>query len=288
MIVMEPYRSRERFSPQYDEIRRFLHLNADSGYNEHFPWGRLDWMMAHSMLDAERLPKIALFRDDGAALVGVALFDTAFQDRWYLLHTASDPSLLRRMVDYVLQADGDAAAIKCNQQDSALRGLLEATGFEQDWSDHVLALDLSRELRYRLPEGFRLTGPNEAVDSRQWRLVLHRGFENEGVPQEPGADILAAERHQDVPGYIRVFAMKDEEYVAHCGVFYDGGTTAYIEPVATVPEHRRKGLGRAVIYEAVGRAKMLGAKRAIVLSTQEFYLRLGMSLSSVVTTWKKG
>ena len=61
----------------------------------------------------------------------------------------------------------------------------------------------------------------------------------------------------------------------------------YIEPVATVPEHRGKGLGKAVVYEAVNRAKEQGAKRAIVLSDQDFYKRLGMIKSSEVGTWVK-
>ena len=68
-------------------------------------------------------------------------------------------------------------------------------------------------------------------------------------------------------------------------VWYNGGNTAYIEPVATVPEHRGKGLGRAVVYEAANRAKEQGAKRAIVLSDQDFYKRLGMIKSSEVGTW---
>ena len=47
--------------------------NADTGFHEHFHWGRLDWMMAHSYLDVERLPENALFRDKGGSLVGVVM-----------------------------------------------------------------------------------------------------------------------------------------------------------------------------------------------------------------------
>ena len=68
-------------------------------------------------------------------------------------------------------------------------------------------------------------------------------------------------------------------------LYHMTGNTAYIEPVATVPEHRGKGLGRAVVYEAVNRAKERGAKRAIVLSDQDFYKCLGMIKSSEVGTW---
>lgn len=70
-------------------------------------------------------------------------------------------------------------------------------------------------------------------------------------------------------------------------LWYSIGDTAYVEPVATVPEHRRQGLAKAVIYEACARAKALGAKRAIVVSEQEFYFRIGFTLSSEVYAWTR-
>ena len=50
---------------------------------------------------------------------------------------------------------------------------------------------------------------------------------------------------------------------------------AYVEPVCTIPEYRGKGVAKALIYEAFGRAKKLGAKRAYVISDMEFYEKLG-------------
>ena len=44
-------------------------------------------------------------------------------------------------------------------------------------------------------------------------------------------------------------------------------------------------LSEAVVYEACLRAKALGAKRAIVLSDNEFYFRNGFRLSSEVYNW---
>ena len=118
-------------------------------------------------------------------------------------------------------------------------------------------------------------------------MAIHHGFDHEGIPQEPSAEVAEAEKHLEIPEYIKVFAIRDGEYTAHCGVWYNGGNTAYIEPVATVPEHRGRGIGRAVVYEAVNRAKEQGAKRAIVLSDQDFYKHLGMTKSSEVGTWVK-
>lgn len=282
MYFMEKYKYSERFDNQYAEMHSFLKINADCGYNEHFHWGRLDWMMTHSWLDVEMLPKIALFRDESGRIVGAVIFDTDFKDRWYLLHSISDENLLRQMVEYIIKIDGAETKVKANLNDLVLCRMLENTGFEKKYSESVLEIALSCDLSYRLPDGFSLNTPDLVIDDWQWRLVIHRGFENDGVPKEPDGEVAKAQKHLESPEYIKVFAIKDEEYAAHCGVWYDSGDTAYIEPVVTVPEHRGKGLGRAVVYEAVNRAKMRGAKRAIVLSDQEFYLHIGMTKSSEI------
>ncbi len=46
--------------------------------------------------------------------------------------------------------------------------------------------------------------------------------------------------------------------------FDDVSRTAYIEPVATVPAHRKHGLGKAVILESLHRLKRMGCKVAFV------------------------
>ena len=287
MYTIENYKGNARFSSLYGEIRAFLHTAADTGYNEHFHWGRFEWMMAHPMLDVEMLSKNAVFRDAGGNIVGAALFDTSYDDRWYLLHSTADEPLLRRMVEYAAQADTDLKAIKANLRDSSLCTLLESMGLKKRYSEKVLQMDLSGDLSYGMPEGFRVNFPEEETNIRQWRRVIHRGFGNEGEPDVESGDAAEGEKRLESPQYIKVFAIHRGEYAAHCGVWYDGGNTAYIEPVATVPEHRREGLGKAVVYEAISRAKERGAKRAVVLSEQEFYFRIGMTVSSEIGTWAK-
>ncbi len=287
MYSVENYKDTLRFNRQYDEIRNFLKKITDKGYNEHFHWGRFDWMMAHAYLDVEMLSRNALFRNKSGELVGTVMYDTSFNDRWYILHSDSDENLLRQMIEYVMKIDAGTAAIKANLNDSALCELLENIGFERRHSESVLEIGLSGNLSFQLPQEFYLNAPDSEIDDRQWRLVIYRGFDHEGIPQEPDEELLNAEKHLEVLEYIRVFAIKNGEYTAHCGVWYDSGDTAYIEPVAAVPEHRGKGLGRAVVYEALTRAKGRGAKRAIVLSDQEFYIHLGMTKSSEVGTWIK-
>ncbi|HCA04796.1 MAG TPA: GNAT family N-acetyltransferase, partial [Ruminococcaceae bacterium] len=68
------------------------------------------------------------------------------------------------------------------------------------------------------------------------------------------------------------------EYVSYCCLWYSDKTDyAYVEPVCTVPSCRGKGVAKAVIYEALNRAKSLGAKKAYVLSDMPFYKQLGFT-----------
>lgn len=122
-------------------------------------------------------------------------------------------------------------------------------------------------------------------DAWKYQLMLHKGFNNEGIP-EKWEETLYQPTPNTNPS-LKVFALKGTEYCAHCGVWYTKGRTAYIEPVATIPECRNLGLARAVVYEALKRAKELGAISAIVLSGQPFYFKLGFEVSSEFYRWEK-
>lgn len=237
MYSIENYKDNIRFNKQYDEIHNFLQIIADSGYNEHFHWGRFDWMMAHSYLDVEMLSRNALFRNENKELAGAVMYDTSFTDRWYIIHSTSDENLLKQMIEYVAKTDVGNATIKANLNDVVLCRLLEDAGFKKQHSESVLKIDLSRNLSFQLPQGFYLNAPDSEIDNWQWQLVVYHGFDHEGIPQKPSEEVAKAEKHLEISEYIKVFAIKDKEYAAHCGVWYNGGDTAYIEPVVTVPEY---------------------------------------------------
>lgn len=267
----------ERFAGQYSDVNHFLTTFADSGINEHFHWGRFDWMMTSPDLDKEMISRMAFFKDENGKTAGLVLFDTSYEDRWYLLHTDTDQELFRKMVEYVINIDGNETIIHVNKSDKPLCDFLENKGFVGQHSESVLEMPLiGQKLNYILPDDFKMVyEPNEY----KWRQVIWRGFNNDGEPEVPNEETAKDD------SYIKVFAEKHGVYTAHCGVWYDGGETAYIEPVVTLPKYRKKGLGKAVVYEAVNIAAERGAKRAIVLSEQAFYFRIGMTISSEVKKW---
>lgn len=66
------------------------------------------------------------------------------------------------------------------------------------------------------------------------------------------------------------------DYASHCGMWYiPGSDYAYVEPVFTLPEYRKMGLGKAAVLEGVKRCGKLGAKQAYVISSQQFYYSIG-------------
>jgi mycothiol synthase len=92
-------------------------------------------------------------------------------------------------------------------------------------------------------------------------------------------DIRVAVENRDDPAWYRnvqtaplyrrdldlVAVAPDGAIAAFCTVWFDDVTrSAYLEPVATVPAHRRRGLGRAVATEGLRQARRLGADLALV------------------------
>lgn len=286
---VERYKDFQRFNGQYEQICHFLLEAADNGYNEHFHWGRFEWMMRHTLLDIKELDKIALFRDKNNALAGVVTYDTCFDDNVYLVHSMDDTELLKSMMDFAVQnyQINGKTVIKSNQNDIILNSMLAENGFVKKRKDStVLVMSLEQSLDYDVPEGFEVSPPDFVTDSRSYQNVIHKGFDHEGEPKPWDKEFSDPTPNSN--NALKVFALNEQtEYCAHCGVWYTMGETAYIEPVVTIPQFRRMGLGKAVVYEAVRRAKKLGTKRAVVLSDQEFYFRIGFQISSEVFCWER-
>lgn len=283
---IERYKNCQRFNEQYESIHQFLLEAEKLEYNEHFHWGRFEWMHTHSYLDEDKLTSIIMFKDKNGDIVGLTTYDTSFDDRVYLIHTSSDKVLLERMVDTVLEYEGNGAVIKANSKDDVLCQILQEKGFEKKCRCAcILSLDLTNPLEYSIPDVYTMSPQGLVADPWQYQLVIHKGFDNEGIPEKWDDGFLKRIPH--VKEDLKTFVITNNEYCAHCGLWYSTGNTAYVEPVATVPEHRKQGLAKAVVYEACTRANAFGAKRAIVVSDQEFYFRIGFILSSEVYDWER-
>ena len=129
-----------------------------------------------------------------------------------------------------------------------------------------------------LPDGFKLKSLAEDNDLREVDRLLWRGFGHGDEPPENG---IADRRFiQSAPNYRKdlnvVVEAPGGHFVAYCGMWYEPvHAIAYVEPVATDPDYRRIGLGRAAVLDGIRRCGALGARVAYVGSAMPFYLSLG-------------
>lgn len=278
----------------YLPVREFLaRLNRDRLTSLNFPWGRWEWMIGHGCLDDRYLDKIGIWESDGE-IVGLATYESEPGDGFFCLDERFS-HLKAEMLDYALHAlnkDGKFRAAIDNN-DREFQRIARRMGFCPTREvEHIAAADIGPALAYRLPEGFSIVSmADSAWDFRKYHRCLWRGFNHPGEPDPVEGAIAVRRRMLSGPGVIPetvvCVAAPNGDFVSHCGTWYmPGDLTALVEPVATDPDYRRMGLGRAAVLEAVLRCGRLGARQALVGSNQQFYYSIGFDPIHVETWWE--
>jgi GNAT superfamily N-acetyltransferase len=294
MVTFRNYNPNPLFGDDYYALRNFL-IELDS-HNYHF--GRWDWMITHGYLDKSGLPHIGLW-EDGGKIIATATYDCAL-GKAYLLMADSHRRLGEELLIYAKNAlakdgvfralilDGDA-----DMQETAARNGFRPTQDRE--CDAVIPIGAGK-LNYSLPDGFAVTSMAETYDLYKYGQVLWKGFNHEADGEGPFNF-----RHEDLPeweiGFKRpncnldlkiAVVAPDGSFVSYCGMWSDGASkSALVEPVATDPAYRKMGLGRAAVMEAARRCGALGATRAFVGSSQQFYYSIGFRPYATSTWWEQ-
>ena len=282
---------------EYEAVCDFLiELNRESQHHINWNWGRFEWMMKHPEFDESLMGSIGLWMD-GEKVIGAAIYDMYFGEAFVGVLPAYS-ALYPEILDYAyreLKDENGLGVAVCDDCADETR-TAKAAGFEvAEQTETVMRMDLDKELPANLPGGLRLAELDPVKEPIAFQWLLWQGFDH-------GSDKAEFERDGDVfpeiPEFRRHFdptlsiAAKtaDGEYVSYCCLWYSGKTDyAYVEPVCTVPSFRGKGVAKAVIYEALNRARSLGAKKAYVLSDMPFYEKIGFRKDKHFTFfWKRG
>jgi GNAT superfamily N-acetyltransferase len=295
-VTFRPY----QHSEDYQKVSDFLirHYQED---NQDLNWPEPAWeyMHFHPALQPEHLDKIGVWEDDGA-IVAVAHYEWSLGEAFFQFH----PNY------HYLQAEmlNHAEAHFPHQKDDGSRelyafipdqlpdftNLAKARGYERGGYNRPMSQMVIPDPfpEITLPKGFRLTSLAEAPDWAKVNRVLWRGFNHEGPPPETEKDLEERRIMFDTPKARRdlkvAVAAPDGQFVSFCGMFYEAANRyAYVEPVATDPDYRRMGLGRAAVLEGIRRCAELGARVAYVGSDQAFYLSFGFKLINTEVCWVK-
>ena len=286
-------------SSDYAAISEFLVSLYQPG-NRDGNWFQPIWEYAytHPWFDEASVDKIGIWEEDGR-IVGVATYELRLGEAFFntLPHSAH---LKPEMLSYAeghLSADGDDGkrclrAFICDF-DSAFEEAAMARGYARNPDGDRPMSQFAIPSPFpaiSVPEGFRLQSLAEDNDLRKMHRVLHRGFNHVGEPPEEGVE--GRRKMQSGPNFrldlAIVVVAPSGDFVSYGGMWYDPvNRFGYVEPVATDPDYRRRGLGRACVLEGIRRCGELGATVAYVGTDKPFYLSFGFKKLFTLNCWRK-
>lgn len=283
----------------YDLVDRFL-------VELYEPDDRLDywlqprWEYMHSRPEVENvdLESIGIAVDDDGTVVGVVHPEHA-PASWYLEVRRDQGDVKAKLIDWAESHPGgwsrslerEVLGFFIDDADTGSLTILADRGYTTHptgGESHARMLLDEPLPSVSLPEGFRLESLADDNDLAKVDRVLWRGFDHEGPP--PQDAVASRARAQETPNYrkeLNIVVVADNgTFASYAGIWYvPQNEVAYVEPVATDPDYRRMGLGRAAVLETVRRARNLGATVVWVGSDQEFYLEMGFEVVAHSMFW---
>lgn len=291
-VTIRNFRGDGSYTGDFLSVCDFLiRINREKVITPHYLWARWVWQFGPYMNRTE-LPRIGI-AEDGGQIVGLATYECEPGEAFFCVDKAYS-FLKPALLDYAAGSLSQNGRLRLLLPDGDL-GFQQAAvkrGYRPTAQKSVTARIDADNAAYELPDGFRVGSfADEGFDAAKYDDAIWRGFDNKRGRNETELAFMKSRQgwkapHLDLSLRVLVTA-PNGDYAAHCGMWcLPGSGYAYVEPVFTVPEYRRMGLGRAAVLEGVRRCARLGAKAAYVLSSQQFYANIGFYPYQDETWWE--
>ncbi len=272
-IVKRPYREMCDFYKVYNFMVKNFTTDCKNGcYPPLF-----EYSLATPWSDNSQNHRFAIWEEDDE-VVAFCWYESGIGEAFFNL-TDEYNFLIPEMMDHAEQRlSDDKGKVKLKIYDGQQAIVKEALdrGYQISWREKQGIIDFSEtKLDAPLPNGY-LFEPVEECDAEKLDEMTWRGFDNEGEPEIDVESGLHTEAAPNATPELDVIIKTEEgEYVCYAGMWWvPENKLAYLEPLCTVPEHRRKGLARAALSELYRRTSRLGA-RYMSGGTDEFYYKIG-------------
>ena len=273
-MKQRPYETEEDYWRMREFLREVYLLNDRHERSWHV--ARLDYYRWHICLNCTKigLEEIVYLWESDGQIVAFVIGDAGPGAAHFCVHPAFRSVELEEEMIAVAEEHliGDSAASKrlgiwASDRDVLRRELLSKRGYERQrhecqWRRHFH----SSVPNAALPPGYSIKAVGKGLEllERVYAsgLGFHEGDINTAV--ENRNDPSWYHNLQRAPLYRRdldlVATASDGSICSLCTVWLDDVTrSGYVQPVATIPAHQRKGLARAVLTEACNRAWRMGA-----------------------------
>ena len=279
--AFRPYQTEDDFWRMREFLRQVFLLNDCLERSWHV--ARLDYARWHTMLNCAkvRLEDVAFLWEADGQLVAILLPDGGPGEAHLGVHpTLRTLELEEEMLSvaeaHLAEVRPDGSRSLCvwvPAVDTLRQELVSRQGYKKgDWPEYQWRRDLDAPIPdVPLAAGYTIRPVGDGLELLERCYASGLGF-HEG-------DIKVAVENRDDPTWYRniqtaplyrrdldlVAVASDGAVVAFCTVWFDDVTrTACFEPVATVPAHQRRGLGKALLTEGLRRLHRMGCTRAFV------------------------
>lgn len=273
--------TRRNYRPLCDfaAVRQFMVEIYERDWRNGVPAPFLEYALCCSWMDTSLTHRFSLWEEDGR-IVALVFYENPASDVYFSLRPGYE-RLIGEMMDYaesdMPKADGAQRFVLFGGQ-KALVEAAECRGYTRTGGYNELVYDFSKPLEYPLPQGFSFVPPDK-LDYAKISECCYRGFDNEQTDGPWDGDYEDVVRISLAPNstlpLCAVVQNERGEYTCVAGMWWTPeNNLAYMEPLCTVPEYRRRGLAAAALSELYRRMKPLGATH-MTGGGDPFYAKIG-------------
>lgn len=276
------------YCDDFQKICDFLiRINQNEVVAPNWLWARWVWQYNTHINTTQSHFGIA---EVNGKIVGLTLYDHGLGEAFFCVDKDYE-GIKSQLIDFAIDnlnlngeirlalPDGDLGY----QQSAVQKGFISTT--EKISTSRI---DINDNV-YTLPKGYTIMSfADKSFDADKYFDAIWKGFENKRERTEADSIKMREGFHRPYfdPDLRILVVAPNGDYAAHCGMWcIPGSEYAYVEPVFTLPEYRKLGLGKAAVLEGVNRCGKLGAKQAYVLSSQQFYYSIGFYPYQNDTWW---
>lgn len=291
-IEIRNYNNEAGYSADFKNVCEFLiRINQNKVITPHYLWARWVWQFGPYM-SMDNLSRIGIVEDNDI-MVGLITYENDIGEAYFCLDERYE-YLKPQLIDYAVDNLSLNGEIKISLPDGELsyqQAALVKGFYATNEKTSVARIDTTNT-NFTLPEGYKVIDFDDAnFDVEKYYAAIWKGFDNKRERNELEMQSMRKREGFDAPYFDRslriIVVAPNGDYASHCGMWYKQDSEyAYVEPVFTLPEYRKMGLGKAAVLEGVKRCGKLGAKYAIVLSSQQFYYSIGFYPIQNETWWK--
>lgn len=284
-ILKRPYRSLVDFSKVYNFMIENYTIDCRNGCGPAF----FEYAQVLHWTDKTQNHRFSIWEEDGI-IVAFCWYENKIGEAYFNIKPGYEeliPDMISHAEERLSKEDGTLELIIYKSQSEVIEEV-KKSNYRKVEEQTEGVYDFSKgPLEYTLPEGFKFEEQGN-YDIGKMIDASWRGFDNEGEPDggiERGYHLNAAPHA--TPELDVIIKTLDDEYVCYAGMWWVPEIRlAYLEPLCTVPEYRKKGLAAAALSELYRRMKVLGATH-MTGGTNKFYFAIGYEPTITKSVWEK-